>query len=317
MLSPLRIHSRRDQHAVLVEELRIREQHCEIELAERVGNGLTGRSVFVMMDTIPVRQRQMLKRLLSGLPWLLVTIAILLVLPGANATGDELPSVTYGRDCPDVLIREEGEALSCVLVDEGTLVSKIGNLRVVYRLYSWFHIKFASWTMVPGEDHAQKVASGSRLALPNAVTLALADRSDRVFWWLRYDMFTGRIDNPRLVQNPEHGEFLVVDSATGKYGWRQHFLGRETWVLVQEPYYDLERYLPMGYRFRRPLATYVLDYSTLESTMDVYRPSDAECCPSGGELWYRLRLEEDSSNDASFRFAIDAARYIPPQSEQK
>ena len=259
----------------------------------------------------------MLKRLLSGRPWLLVTIAVLLVLPGANATGDDLPPVTYERDCPDALTRAVGEALSCVLVDEGTLVSKVGNASVVYRKYSWFPVASALFILGPGGDHAQMVGEGLSPSASNAVTLALADRPDRVFWVLHFHMSFGWVDTPELVQSPEHGEFLVVGGATGRYGSRYHFLGKETWVLVWEPYYDLESYLPTGYKFRRPRANYALDYSTFESTMDVYRPGDAECCPRGGELWYRLRFEEDSSNDAPFRFALDAARYIPPQSQQK
>ena len=260
----------------------------------------------------------MLQRLLSGRPWPLATLAVLLLsaplLASAEQTGNDLPPVTYERDCPDALTREVGEVLSCVLVDEGTLVSKVGNASVVYRKYTWFPAAEALFHVGPGDDHAQMVV---RSRVPNAVTLALADRPDRVFWVLHFHMFFGWVDTPEFVQNPEHGEFLVGGGATGRYGSRYHFLGRKTWTRVREPYYDLKSYLPTGYRFRRTLASYALDYSTLESTMDVYRPDDAECCPKGGELWYRLRLEKDSSNDAPFRFVLDAARYIPPQSQPK
>ena len=263
----------------------------------------------------------MLQRLLSGRPWPLAILAGLLLsapfLAAAKQTGNELPPVTYERDCPDALTRAVGEVLSCVLDYEGTLVSKVGNASVVYRLYSWFPAADALIHVGSGGDHARMVASGDINSAPNAVTLALADRPDRVFWVLFFHMFYGWVDTPELAQNPEHGEFLVVGGATGKYGSRDIFLGRKTWNRVREPYYDLESYLPTGYRFRRTLASYALDYSTLESTMKVYRPRDAECCPNGGKLRYRLRLEKDSSNEAPFRFALDAARYIPPQSQQK
>ena len=264
----------------------------------------------------------MLQRLLSGRPWPLATLSVLLLSPpllaSAEQTGNDRPPVMYERDCPDALIRAVGTTLSCVLVDEGTLVSKVGNADVVYRGYSWLHSPPSPHRMGPGDDHAEMVAKGfSRISRANAFTLAPIDRPDRVFWVVHVNSLFGHLRTPELVQNPEHGEFLLTSGAHGRYGFRQHFLGRKTWVRVRETDYGLYSYLPTGYGFRGRSKSDAVDYSTLESTVSVYRPDDAECCPGGGKLWYRLRLEEDSSNDAPFRFVLDAARYIPPQSQQK
>lgn len=239
----------------------------------------------------------------------LLAVGCLALLPDTHAGG------VAEVDCPEVLVNDVGDAAaSCVLISEGTLVSTLGNADVFYRTYSWLRSDDVGLAIGHLDDHVVEVADAAAdgrgyFSTPNVVTLALADDPQRVFWWLHYEILEGWVYGPLIVRNPEYGEFLIVAGVwygTARITDEFEFLGRGTWIPVIRDYYlELETWLPddlpkddeywirEGPRF--------LDYETLENTDVLHRiHGDPNCCPSGGELWYRLKLE------------LPAADAVPP-----
>lgn len=280
----------------------------------------------------------------------LLTVGCLALLPDTHAGG------VAGVDCPEVLVNDVGDAAaSCVLISEGTLVSTLGNADVFYRTYSWL-----TPDNVMGierlDDHVTEVddavANGGSLSWPNVVTLALADDPQRAFWWLHYEFLDAWIHGPRIERNPEYGEVLIVEGVwfgTGSYTDEFEFLGRGTWIPVIRDYHrELHALLPEDDEYWIREGARGLDYETLENTDVLHRiHRDANCCSSGGEIRYRLKLEPPDADGApplainsgnpppDFhriggshavllggrapadvalpRLVLDTARYVPPQ----
>ena len=233
----------------------------------------------------------------------LLAVGCLTLLPDTHAEG-----VTE-IDCPDVLVNDVGDAAaSCVLVSEGTLVSTLGNADVFYRTYSWLTPDDVGLSIGRLDDHAAEVADGVAVgrgyfSRPNLLTLALADDPKRVLWWLYLEKLYGWVLGPRIVRSPEYGEFLIVERVwygTAGITDEFEFLGRGAWIPVIRDYHRaLKALLPEDddYWIREgPLG---LDYETLENTDVLHRiHRDPNCCPSGGELWYRLKLELPAADAA-------------------
>ena len=281
----------------------------------------------------------------------LLAVGCLALLPDTHARG-----VTE-IDCPDVLVNDVGDAAaSCVLISEGTLVSTPGNADVFYRTYSWITPDDVGLAIGRLDDHAAEVADAvangrGYFSTPNVVTLALADDPQRVFWWLHREILYGWIYGPRIVRNPEYGEFLIVVGVwrgTAGIADEFEFLGREgAWIPVIRDYHRaLKTLLPEDDEYWIREGPFGLDYETLENTDVLHRiHRDPNCCPSGGELRYRLKLELPAADAApplvlnsgnppsSFfhhgshavllggraaadvalpRLVLDTARYVPP-----
>ena len=267
-----------------------------------------------------------------------------LALPPDTHAGD-----VAGIDCPGVLANDVGDAAaSCVLISEGTLVSTLGNADVLYRTYSWLTPDYVGLAIGHLDDHVAEVADAvaddhGSFSAPNVVTLALADDPYRAFWWLHYEFLDAWIHGPRIERHPEYGEFLIVEgvwSGTGDYIDEFEFLGRGAWIPVIRDYHrGLHALLPDDDEYWIREGPLGLDYEALENTDLLHRiHSDPNCCSSGGEIRYRLKLELpdvdgapplvlNSGNGGSHsvllggraaadvalpRLVLDTARYVPP-----
>ena len=233
----------------------------------------------------------------------LLTVGYLALLPGAHAGG------VAEIDCPDVLVNDVGDAAaSCVLISEGTLVSTLGNADVLYRTYSWLRPCDVGLAIERLEDHVTEVASEvadgrGYFSTPNVVTLALADDPQRAFWWLHYEILEGRVLGPRIARHPEYGEFLIVvgiRSGTGSYTNEFEFLGQGAWIpTIRDYYHELEALVPEDDEYWITEGPRGLDYETLKNTDVLQRiHHDPNCCPSGGEIQYRLKLELPAADAA-------------------
>ena len=126
----------------------------------------------------------------------------------------------------------------------------------------------------------------------------------RAFWWLHYEFLHTWIRGPRIERNPEYGEFLILQGVyfgTGPYIDEFEFLGREgAWIPVIRDYHrELYALLPDDDEYRIREGARGLDYETLENTDILHRiHRDANCCSSGGEIRYRLKLELPDAGDA-------------------
>ena len=225
----------------------------------------------------------------------LLAAGCLALLPDTHAGG------VAEIDCPEVLVNDVGDAAaSCVLISEGTLVSTLGNADVFYRTYSWLRPDDAGLAIRRLDDHVAEVADAvadgrGYFSTPNVVTLALADDPQRVVWWLHYEILEGEVYEPRIVRNPEYGEFLIAAGfGTGMHTDEEfEFLGRGSWIPVIRDYYyrELEIRLPEDGEYRIREGPRGLDYETLENTDVLHRfHHDANDCPSGGEIGYLLKL---------------------------
>lgn len=233
----------------------------------------------------------------------LLAIGCLALLPDTRAGG------VAGVDCPEVLVNDVGDAAaSCVLISEGTLVSTLGNADVFYRTYSWLTPGDVGLSIGHLDDHATEVADAvadgsGYFSTPNMVTLALADDPQRVFWWLHYEILEGKVYEPRIVRNPDYGEFIVAAGfwfGTGMYTDEFEFLGRGAWIPVVRDYHGaLEALLPDDDEYWIREGARGLDYETLENTDVLHRiHHDANCCSSGGQIRYRLKLELPAADGA-------------------
>lgn len=225
-------------------------------------------------------------------------LAICAVLVAAPATAQE--------ECPGALVRELApEAPECMRVGEGVLRSAQGNGDVAYRLYRWISTR----EEIPPPYNQV------------AVGLYRADRPDETpLWWSYYWLGEAWFETPYLATHPQWGEFLIVPgryTGTGSFvedrvlmpdhgrGWtevRAASLDMETgdgWIS------GLKTYLPPGHGIWKGI---LVDYSTLAGTTRVWRDGDANCCPSGGEIRFRLGIAGDPP-----ALHVESAEYLPPE----
>lgn len=239
------------------------------------------------------------RALRRALPVLCVAAA--LVSPAAAQQG-----------CPGELARElAAEAPACQLVAEGDLPSALGNGDVAYRLYRW----------VSTREGAPSSLYDSPPYNYTAVTLSLTARPDAPpFWSAHYWLGVAWFETPYLARNPEYGEFLVVPgryAGTGSFIEDHLFLANHGrgWTEIRAAGLDpetgagwirgLKSYLPPGHGLWKGIR---VDYATLTGRSAVWRGDDANCCPSGGEIRFRLRVAGPEP-----RLEVAEARYTAPQ----
>lgn len=230
-----------------------------------------------------------------------LVIALAVLAPQVRAAGD---------GCPRILAEQlRGHAPTCRLLNEDRLNSAQGNTAVVSRLYRWVSTH---------EDPPSPLYDAPPYN-QTAVTLSLADSaSDEAFWGAHHWLGVGWFEAPAIVRNDRYGELLVVPgrlTGTGSMiddhvlmptmagGWHAiaaRQLDQETgrgWAP------QLEAYLPEGRYIAKGI---LVDYATLTGETDVWRAEDANCCPSGGRLSFKLELQ---GPDLSLKVAW--ARYSP------
>ena len=213
--------------------------------------------------------------------------------------------------CPAALASElASENPACELMSQGKLHSGLGNGDVAYRLYRW----------VPTREDTPSILANSAPYYNTAVTLSLTAQPDRPpFWSAHYWQWVAWFETPYLARHAKYGEFLVVPgryAGTGSLVEDHVFMptmGRG-WHPIRAAPFDpetgdgslagLTAYLPPDHGIWKGIR---VDYTTLTGTTDVWRDSDANCCPSGGEIWFRLRIA-----GPEIRFEVAEARYTPP-----
>ncbi|HSF96877.1 MAG TPA: hypothetical protein VLA52_17760 [Thermohalobaculum sp.] len=231
---------------------------------------------------------------------LALTAALLAGAPAAARAG-----------CPADLARERAaEAPDCTLVTEGMLRSGQGNGDVAWQLYRW----------VPTVGEAPSALYDTPPYNQTAVTLSLAARpGDPPFWAEHYDMGIAWFETPYLAHNQKYGEFLVVPgrfAGTGSFLDDRVFLpnhGRG-WTRIGAAGLDpetgagwidgLRPHLPPGHGIWKGIS---VDYATLTGSSAVWRDGDANCCPSGGEIRFRLQVA-----GPNLRLEVADAQYDPP-----
>jgi hypothetical protein len=215
------------------------------------------------------------------------------------------------KGCPAALATElAAEAPICQLHTEGTLTSTLGNGDVSYRLYRWV----SAHETEPLPLHDSTPYNNS------AVTLSLAATPDRPpFWSSHYWPGIGWFDTPYLARHAKYGEFLVIPgryAGTGSFTDDHVFMPRmgRGWTPIRAGQTEdggaapwvgqlIDR-LPPGLGIWKGIR---IDYTSLTGTTAVWRDGDANCCPSGGELWFRLRVTGPEPG-----FAVAEARYTLP-----
>ena len=213
---------------------------------------------------------------------------------GGAAAGDAARDAA-GETCPAILMEElRAEVPICDLLASGELRSRGGNDGVTYRLYRWG----------PAYGDTPSALFDSAPYNQTAVTLAPAGDADAAPFWARaYWQGEAWFETPTLKLNPEFGEFLVVPgryTGTGSFTEDFVFMPDEAggWAQIHAQPFEpetgegwlagLTAYLPPEHGIWKGLR---VDYATLTGTTAVWREGDANCCPSGGELWFRLRLD--------------------------
>ena len=218
-------------------------------------------------------------------------------------------STAAGQTCPDVLEASlSGEEAECTLLTEGTLRSALNNAGVDYRLYRWASTLEAPFESVYDEPPYNQIA----------VTLTLASEAEsNAFWHAHYWLGLGWFETPYLARHESYGEFLVVPgrlAGTGSGvedrvlmsndagGWspidarQMDHETAEGWANELKAFLPEEHYIGKGIH---------IDYTTLTAEAHVWRRDDANCCPSGGMLWFRLKLGPNRT------FEVVEAHYRP------
>ena len=123
-------------------------------------------------------------------------------------------------------------------------------------------------------------------------------------------------DAPILVETAEYGALIVIRrrfAGTAALIVDHVFLAEKEALRALEPTYDLETgggvvraladLLPDGLAIWKGVA---IDYQTLSGRTALWRPEDANCCPSGGTLEFSLRFNDDLTGFAVRDFQIIA-----------
>ncbi len=230
-------------------------------------------------------------------------LGTLLVLLSAPAAGQEA--------CPSSLLSAlASENPACDVTSQGTLRSELGNGAVTYRLYHWFST--STGTAQARYDNPPYNNT--------AVTLSLADMPDEPpFFSAHYWPGTAWFEAPHLARHVKYGEFLVVPgryAGTGSFVEDRVFMptmGRG-WMQIRAAPLDpdtgagwfnsLVARLPPGHGIWKGIR---VDYATLTGTTPVWRENDGNCCPTGGELSFRLRIA-----GPDLHLEVADAQFIPP-----
>ena len=215
--------------------------------------------------------------------------------------------------CPEVLVRAlQGHAPDCKLLIQERLESRQGNSDVVVRIYRWISTLRELPRPLFDEAPYNQVAA----------TLSLADTpTNEAFWARQYWLGMAWFERPFLVRNKKYGEFLIVPARfTGTGSFRDDHVLVPTltgeWKPINSAQLDqetglgwarqLQESLPEGFYLAKGI---LLDYETLTGESDVWRSDDPNCCPTGGRIWFQLKLTE-----LDVRFEVDRARYMPERS---
>lgn len=239
----------------------------------------------------------------------------LLSLAGLCLAGMLGPAAPEAQeDCPAALASAlASEAPACELISEGALRSGLGNGDLTYRLYSWVSTREGEPSpLYDSPPYNNTVATLSLTAKPEQPP----------FWSTYYWLGTAWFETPYLARHPEYGELLVVPgryTGTGSFSEDHVFMpnhGRG-WTRIRAAAFDpeagkgwldgLKRHLPPGHGIWKGIR---VDYATLTGTTAVWRDADANCCPSGGELWFRLRITGPGGGPV-VGLAVAEARYTP------
>ena len=231
----------------------------------------------------------------------------------AGMLGPAAPEATQ-EDCPAALASAlASEAPVCELMSEGDLRSGLGNAYVIYRLYRW----------VPALVDTPSVLFDSAPYHNTAVTLSLAgplagNPGHEPFWSAYYWQGVAWFETPYLARHAKYGEFLIIP---GRYAGTSSFIDDHVfmptmgrgWTPIRAEQLDdgatapwvrqLNAHLPPGHGIWKGIR---VDYATLTGTTAVWRDADANCCPSGGELWFSLRIAGPVVG-----LAVAEARYTP------
>ena len=216
--------------------------------------------------------------------------------------------VAARADCPADLARDRAaEGPECSVAAEGVLASGQGNGDVEWRLYRW----------MPTIGEAPSALYGTAPYNQTAVTLALAAQPP--FWSAHYDLGLAWFETPYLALNAKYGELLIVPgryAGTGSFVEDWVFMpnhGRG-WTRIGAAAFDpetgggwiagLKPHLPPGHGIWKGIR---VDYATLTGSSAVWREGDANCCPSGGEIRFRLRVA-----GPEVRLEVEAAEYVAP-----
>ena len=213
--------------------------------------------------------------------------------------------------CPAALAADlQREAPACELMSQGELRSGLGNSNVAYRLYRW----------VPTLEDTPSILFDSPPYYNTAITLSRAGNPGQApFWSSYYWQGVAWFETPYFARHAKYGEFLVVPgrvAGTGSFiddRVLMPTMGRG-WVAVRAAPFDpetgdgwlagLTAHLPPGHGIWKGIR---VDYATLTGTTAVWRDGDANCCPSGGEVWFRLWIA-----GPEIGFEVAEARYTPP-----
>jgi len=134
------------------------------------------------------------------------------------------------------------------------------------------------------------------------VALYLGETSDP-FWFGASLQGESWFDAPILVETDAHGALIVIRrkfAGTASLIVDHVFVAEEGQLRALEPTYDPETdrgvireladLLPDGLAIWKGVA---VDYETLSGRSALWRPDDANCCPSGGTLEFFLRFNEN------------------------
>jgi hypothetical protein len=213
--------------------------------------------------------------------------------------------------CPAALASElASEAPACRDMGQGELISTQGNAGVTYRLYRWISTR---------EGEPSALYDTARYN-NTAVTLSLTGAPDQPpFWSSYYWLGMAWFETPYLARHAEYGELLVIPgryTGTGSFiedlvfmpsvgrGWTEIRVGQLDHETAAGWITQLYAYLPPGHGIWKGI---MVDYATLTGTAAVWRDSDANCCASGGKLWFRLAITSPEAG-----FVVAEARYTPP-----
>jgi hypothetical protein len=149
------------------------------------------------------------------------------------------------------------------------------------------------------------------------VALYLGETSDP-FWFGASLPGESWFDAPILVETQDHGALVVIRRkfvGTAALIVDHVFVADQGQLRALEPTYDPETdrgvvrdladLLPNGLAIWRGVA---IDYETLSGRSALWRPEDANCCPSGGTLEFSLQFNDDRTAFAvrDFRIVADA-----------